>query len=106
VGGPGLADGERWAPDGENLGALVDALETFFGFGDGFNGGNPEVFGARSVESHADALPTVFDPERRTGDGAAEAQILRAGRSLEETVGLGGRKKVKDGLDAHGYRLV
>ena len=68
VGGPGFGGGEGRAPEGENLRALVDALKTFFGFGNGFDGGNPELLGAWRVERDADALPAVFDAEGRTGE--------------------------------------
>src|SRR5262249_1001726 len=43
--GPDFLGGERRPPDGKNLRALVDPLEAFFGFGDGFNGRDPESFG-------------------------------------------------------------
>jgi len=102
VGGPGFGGGERGTPDGQNLRALVDAFETFFGFGDGFDWGDPELLGARSVQGYANALPAIFHAERGTWDAAAEAQILRTGRRLEKTVGLGGRQKIEHGLDAHG----
>src|SRR5207302_7759741 len=48
--GPGLLGGERRAPDGEDLRALIDALETFLGFGNRFNRGDPEIFDERSVQ--------------------------------------------------------
>ena len=44
AGGPGFLGGERGAPEGENLRALVDAFETFLGFGDRFDRRNPKIF--------------------------------------------------------------
>src|SRR5260370_40321551 len=85
VGGPGFGGGEGGAPEGKNLRALVDALEPFLGFGNGFDGGNPELLGARGVERDADALPAVFDAEGRTRQAAAQSQILRSGWGLDET---------------------
>jgi hypothetical protein len=38
------------------LGALVDALEAFLGFGDCFDGGDPEFFDERGVQGEADAF--------------------------------------------------
>ncbi len=45
------------APESEDLRALVDALETFLGFGDRFDGGDPKLFDERGVQRDADALP-------------------------------------------------
>jgi len=67
AGGPGFLGGEGGAPDGEDLGALVDALEAFFGFGDGFDGGDPELFGCGSVKGDAHALPAIFHAQDRAG---------------------------------------
>src|SRR5260370_5417133 len=106
VGGPGFGGGEGGAPEGENLRALVDAFKTFFGFGNGFDGGDPELLGARGMEGDADALPAVFDTEGRTGQATAEAQILRSRRGLEETVEFARREKIEDGLNAHVQGLV
>jgi hypothetical protein len=78
AGGPVFLSGEAGAPDGENLGTLVDAFEAFFGLGDGFNGSDPELIGSGSVQRETNALPAVFHAQHRAGERAAEAQILRA----------------------------
>jgi len=106
MGSPGFGGGEGGAPESEDLRALVDAFETFFGFRDSFNGRNPELLGARSVESHANALPAIFDAKRGAGDAAAEAEVLRATRRLKKTIGLGGSEEIKHGLDADGQRAI
>src|SRR5260370_35845020 len=106
VGGPGFGGGKGGAPEGENLRALVDALEAFFGFGNGFDRGNPELLGARGVERDADALPAVFDAGGGARDGTAEAQILRSRRGREETGEFAGREKIEDGLYAQGQGLL
>src|SRR5260221_7813195 len=93
-------------PDGQDLRALVDALETLFGFRDSFNRGNPELFRAWSVESHANALPAILHAERGAGNAAAEAQVLWARRSLKKTIGLRGREEIQHGLDSYGKRAI
>src|SRR5260221_12549585 len=93
-------------PDGQDLRALVDALETLFGFRDSFNRGNPELFRAWSVESHANALPAILHAERGAGNAAAEAQVLWARRSLKKTIGLRGREEIQHGLDSYGRRAI
>src|SRR5260370_1089123 len=90
MGSPGFGGGEGGAPESEDLRALVDAFETFLGFRDSFNGRNPELLGARSVESHANALPAIFDAKRGAGGAAAEAEVLRATRRLKKTIVLCG----------------
>src|SRR6267154_5526328 len=95
VGGPGFAGGEGWAPDSKDLRALIHALETFFRFRDRFNGGNPELLSARCVQCDANALPAIFDAKRRTGNRAAETQILRSRGRLEETIRFRGRQKIE-----------
>ena len=97
--------GEVGTPDCENLGALVDALEAVFGFGDGFDGSDPELFGKGRMQADADALPSVFHFEHGTGQDSAEAQVLRAGGRLEEAIRLGRREEIDDGFDADGQRL-
>src|SRR5260370_32038162 len=99
MGGPGFGGGQRGAPNGQDLRALVDAFETFFGFRDRFNWGNPELLSARSVQSYANALPAVFHAERRARNAPAEAQILRSGRRLKKPVGLRGRKEIQHRFD-------
>src|ERR1700730_339236 len=89
-------------PDGQDLRALIDALETLFGFRDSCNRGNPELVSARSVESHANALPAILNAERRARDNAAEAQVLWTGRSLKKTIRLCGREEIQYGLDSYG----
>src|SRR6267378_5452432 len=105
AGGPGFLGGERGAPEGEDLGALIDALEALFGFGDGFDGRDPELLGCWSVQDNADALPAVFHAQDGTGQHAAEAKIVAAGGRFKEAVRLGGRQEIDDGLDANGYGL-
>ncbi len=85
---------------------MVDAFETLFGFRDSFNRGNPELFGAWSVESHANALPAVFDAERWAGEAAAETEVLRARRSLKKAIGLGGGEEIQHGLNADGHGAI
>lgn len=92
-------------PDSEDLGTLVDALESLFRFGHGFNGSDPEFFCAGRVKSDTDALPAIFHAEHGTGKCAAEAKILRSFGSFKKTVGLGGSEEVDDGLDADGDGL-
>ncbi len=92
MGGPGFGGGEGGAPEGENLRALVDALEAFFGFGDGFDGSDPELLDKRSVQGDAEALPAVFHAQDGAGQYATEAKILAAGGRFKEAVGLGGRE--------------
>jgi len=79
AGGPGFSGGETQAPDGKDLGALVDAFETFFGFGDGLDGRNVEALGVGSREGNAHLLPAIFNAEDRAGKLAAEAQGFFAG---------------------------
>jgi hypothetical protein len=64
--------GEQGAPEGEDLGALVDALETFLGFGNRSDRGDPELL---------------------------EAKIVTACRRFEEAVRLCGREKIDDRLE-------
>src|SRR4029077_8398383 len=106
VSGPRFADGEGWPPEGEDLRALVDAFETLFGFRDSLNRRDPELLGAWSVESHANALPAVFNAGRGAGQAAAKRQVLRAGRCLEKTIGLGGSQEIQHGLDADGQGAI
>ena len=105
AGKPRFLRGERWMPDGEDLGTLIDALETFFGFGDGFNRSYPKFFSAGRVKSDADALPAVLHAEHRAGECAAEAEILRTLGRFKKTVGLGRSEEVDDRFDANGDRL-
>src|ERR1700704_4487412 len=105
AGGPGFLGGERGAPEGENLGALVDALEALLGFGDGFDRGDPELLGCRGVQGNADALPAVFHAQDGTGQRATESKIVAAGGSIEEAVGLwGGGRKLEEVGGAGGAR--
>ena len=78
-------------PDGENLRALVDALESFFGFGDGFDRGDPEGARVGGGKRDADALPAVFEAHGWAGKFAAETQIFLARAGFEEAV-VGGRR--------------
>src|SRR6267143_4080541 len=105
AGGPGLLDGEAGAPEGKNLRALVDALETSLGFRNRFDRGNPELLGCRCVQSDADALPAVFHAQNRAGQRAAEAKIFLAGGRLEEAVRLRRGEKIDDRFDADSDRL-
>src|SRR5258708_27354097 len=93
-------------PDGQDLRALVDAVETLLGFRDSFNRGNPELFSAWSVESHANALPAILHAERGAGNAAAETQVLWARRSLKKTIRFCGRKEIQHGLDSYGKRAI
>ncbi len=97
--------GERGAPEGKDLGALVDALEAFFGFGDGFDGGDPEFFDERGVKGHTDALPAVFHAQDGAGERAAEAKILLPGGRFEEAVGLRGGEEIDYRFDAYRDRF-
>src|SRR5260370_1931206 len=62
--GPGLLGGEAGVPDGENLRALIDALETFLGFGNRFNWRDPELLRPQRMERTPCALPAVSPPRR------------------------------------------
>jgi len=99
---PGLLCGKSRLPDGEDLGTLVDALEAFFGFGDGFNRSDPKFFSAEGVKSDANALPAVLHAEHLAGECATEAEILRAFGRFKKTVGLGGSEEVDNRFDANG----
>src|SRR5260370_21177001 len=88
--GPGFLGGKAGVPDGENLRTLIDALETLLGFGNRFNGRDPELLGRQRMNDHADALPTVCHSEDRSGESPAETKILVPSRFLEETISLGG----------------
>src|SRR5499427_5614249 len=78
--GPNFLRGEGRSPNGENLRPLVNALETFFGFGDGFDRCDPELFGQRRVQSHANALPAVFHAQDGRGQSAASSKLPPARR--------------------------
>ena len=43
-------------PDGEDLRTLVNALETFLGFGDRLDGRDPEFFDKRRVDHPLDEI--------------------------------------------------
>src|SRR5580704_14367334 len=105
AGEPGLLCGEGGLPDGEDLGTLVDALEAFFGFGDGFNRSYPKFLRAGGVKSDANALPAVFHAEHWAGERAAEAKILRTFGRFKKAVGLGGSEEVDNRFDANGDRF-
>src|SRR5260370_28894966 len=105
AGGPGFLGGERRAPKGENLRALVDALEAFLGFGDRFDRRNPEILDKGRVQRDANALPAVFHAKDGAGHGATKAKIFLAERRFKKAVGLGGRKEVDKRFDADGYGL-
>src|SRR5258708_4826618 len=92
--GPGFLGGKAGVPDGENLRTLIDALETLLGFGNRFNGRDPELLGRQCMNNQADALPTVFHAEDRSGERPAETKILVASRCLEEAIGFGGREQI------------
>src|SRR5207249_485684 len=79
AGGPDFLRGGRGVPDRQNLRPLVDALETFFGFGDSFNRRNPECFCQGRMQGDANALPAIFDAQDGRGQCAAEAQVRAAG---------------------------
>src|SRR4029077_19206248 len=82
--------------------SLIDALEALFGFGDGLDGSDPEFLRAGSMKRDADALPAVLHAKLRRGKGATEAEIFRAGRRFEKTVGLGGSEQIDDRFDSDG----
>src|SRR5216684_2196924 len=103
--GPGFLGGKAGVPDGENLRALIDALETFLGFGDRFNGRDPELFGRKRVENNADALPAVFHAEDGSGKRPAETKILVASRCFKEAIGLSRCEQIHNRLDAQGDGL-
>ena len=104
AGGPVLS-GKGGAPDGENLGALVDALETFLGFGNRLNRRDPEFLDQRRMQSDSDALPAVLHAEDGARKGATETQIHTARGGFEEAVGLRRCEQVSDGFDADGKGL-
>src|SRR6266700_502480 len=105
AGGPGFLGGERGAPEGENLRALVDAFETFLGFGDRFDRRNPKIFDEGRMQRDADALPAVFHAQDGAGHGTTEAKIFLAEGRFKKAVGLGGGKEIDDRFDADAHGL-
>src|SRR6266700_482999 len=105
AGGPHFLRCQRRAPDREDLRALVDALEAFFGFGNGLNRRDPESFGQRRVQRRANSLPAVFHAQDGRRERAVEAKIRMAAGSFKEAVRLGGRQKVDNGFNSNGHRL-
>src|SRR5438445_13863403 len=97
--GPGFLGGERRAPEGENLRALVNAFEPFLGFGNRLDGGNPELFDEGRVQGDADALPAVFHAQDGARHGTTKAKIFLAEGRFKKTVRLCGRKEIDDRLD-------
>src|SRR5712664_799378 len=106
AGGPGFLRGEVGTPDGENLGALVDAFETFLGLGNRLNRRNPKLFRKWRVQGDAHPLPAILHAKNRPGQLSAEAQIYLAGGRFEEAVGLRRGKKIDDRLNSYGDRLL
>ena len=94
------AGGEFDGPNGEDLRALVDALEAVFGFGHGFDGGDPELAGAGGLEGDGDGLPFVDNAELFAGNGGGPAERVTAAIGFEEAVGRGRREKIEDDLKA------
>lgn len=92
-------------PNGENLRALINALEAFLGFRNCFDGSDPEFSRTRGVKSDTHALPAVLHAKQRTGQYAAEAKTLAAFGSFEKTVCFGRGEKIEDGFDADGNGL-
>lgn len=105
AGGPGFLGGERRTPEGENLRALVDAFETFLGFGDRFDRRNPKIFDEGRVQGDANALPAVFHAQDGAGHGTTEAKVFLAERRFKKAVGFRGGKKIDDRFDADGHGL-
>src|SRR5580692_12290456 len=89
-------------PNGENLGALVNALEAFLGFGNRLDRSDPKFHCAGRVKSDADALPAVFHAKQRAGQRSAEAKIFGPLRCFKKAVGLGGSEEIDDRFDADG----
>src|SRR6266446_3987089 len=106
AGGPGFLRGEVGTPDGENLGALVDAFETFLGLGNRLNRRNPKLFRTWRVQGDAHPLPAILHAKNRPGQLSAEAQIYLAGGRFEEAVGLRRGKKIDDRLNSYSNRLL
>ena len=90
--------GEVWAGDGENLRALIDAFETFLGFRNSFNWGDPEFAGFRGVQGDANVLPAVLDANGGRGQDSAETKIGASRGSFKEAVGFSGGKEIDDGF--------
>ena len=62
---PGVSAGEVGIPHRQNLRALIDAFESFFGFRNSFDRRDPELLRARRMQRDLHALPAVFHPHRR-----------------------------------------
>src|SRR4029079_9595757 len=98
---PGFLRRQRRIPDGEYLRTLVDALETFLGFGNRLNRSDPQFLSARRVNRDADALPAVFHAKQRSGQDAAEAQILPSLWRFKKAVRLGRSQEIDYGFDTN-----
>src|SRR5260370_13330083 len=103
--GPGFLGSEAGVPDGENLRALIDAFETFLGFGNRFNWRDPELFGRKPVESNANALRAIFHPETRRGERPADTQIRVTSRCFNVAIGHSRARTMTIHLDLHRYAL-
>ena len=69
------------------------------------NRSDPKFLSARRVNRDADALPAVFHAKQRSGQNAAEAQILPTLRRFKKTVRLGRSEEIDDRFDANGDGL-
>jgi len=89
-------------PDGEDLGALVDALEAFLGFGNGLDGEtqNSSTSGACN-ETRTRCHPSSM---RRMGPGMEplKRRFCFAEGVSKKRSGLGGREEIDDRFDADG----
>src|SRR3984957_13939280 len=103
---PGIAADEVWIPDRQNLRPLVHAFETLFRFRGCFNRRNPEMLRPRRMQRDLQALPTIFQSQRRPRHRSAEAKILFAVGSFEKSVSCVRSQQIGHRLEADRHRTL
>src|SRR5579859_18521 len=88
-------------PHGKNLRTLIDALEAFLGFGDGFDRRDPVITRVRGLDGYADFLPFIDEAQLRRGRGAEPAQGIPFARHFDITIGRVWREEIDNELEAH-----
>src|SRR6185437_10393173 len=82
---PNMARLKFDGPHGENLRALIDALETLLGFGDGLDGRDPVITCLRGLDGYVDFLPFIDEAQLRRGRGAGPTQGVPFARYFDVT---------------------